>query len=260
MAFPFRMTFTGLCALVPNTNGTEGTVLLVDASNPPGTTNLHVHVPSLRYRGQKYSLAGTEVFLNLTNPQPPALELFWPIPPPPSPSHPQMPAPGEEDSLHWIAELADSIAPLKGGCFSNPRPAFITSRIKLRAGHLSTSYLIEDRTDPSNIQVLPWALEDADGHIGFYRAMAAQFSLNAMIDGGTIDISTYSIPLVEVAGEAVVEVENACGCTDRDGELEDFAWFFDLSTATTTYIPVLQGGGATDTMCPPARFSAKEDA
>lgn len=260
VAFPFRMAFTGLCALVPNTNGVEGRVLLVNAGTASGVK--HAHVPWLRYRGHKYSLAGTEVTLNLTNPNPATLRLFQPPLPPPTPPFAHRPTPqtDEERSVHWIAELSAAIAPLKPTCFDARRPTFITSRIKLTAGHLSTSRIIEDPLLQGTVVTLGWGLFDSLGNPvpNFHQVIAAQFQLNALIDGGHIVISPGppQIPLLAAAGEALVEVGNTCSCVDTFDPLEDFSWFFDLTTATIIFLPSRTGGGATDTMCPPAKFPA----
>jgi hypothetical protein len=255
MAFPFRMTFTGLCALVPHTSLTRATVLLVKA-NTAGN-GLDVHFPWLRYLGQKYSLTDTEVTVQLANPQPSPLQIFmFPAPPPAAP----LPIPGtnEESSAHWIADLQAASATLNPACLANPRPSFVTSRLRLNAGHLSSSRLIEDPRDQAKITIWRWGMRDAAGNSlpGFDRAMAAQFTLNAMIDGGTITISPgHVLSLQSAAGEALVEVGNTCYCPDTMGPLEDFGWFYDLANPTTIYLPIRLGFGATDTMCPPARFA-----
>jgi hypothetical protein len=269
MAFPFRMSFTGLCAFVPNTNGTEGTVLLVNAGVVTGFR--HIHYPWLRYRGQKYTLANSEVTIQLTNPQPSVLQVFSPsLPPAPTPPTAQVPRPQSDDehSIFWVADLDAAGAILQNSCFDSQKPPFVTSRIKLTAGNLSTSHLMEDQTSQASVKDLGWNLLDSSGNAApkfNMRALATQFSLNALIDSGQVTVSssssTVTLALQPTAGEAVVEIGNTCDCIDDQGPLIDCGWFFDLANATTIYLPTRSpGAGVTDTMCPPARFAANPHA
>jgi hypothetical protein len=267
MAFPFRMSFTGLCVLVPNTNNTEGTVLLVNASTPTGFR--HVHYPWLRYQGQKHDLAKSEVTISLANPQPAVLQIFSPALPAPAPHTAQVPTAGtdEERSVFWIADMASAGAVMNPNCLATTRPIFVTSRIKLKAGNVSTSRILEDRKFQSAITALEWALIDANGNSApnfNERAMAGQFSLNVLIDSGQIIIaaasSTTNLTLAPAAGEACVDIGNTCDCVDDQGPLQDFGWFFDLANTTTVFLPTRTGGGVTDTMCPPAKFAPSSKA
>jgi hypothetical protein len=268
MAFPFRMTFTGICAFVPNINATEGTVLLVSAGIATGKRD--AHYPWLRYRGQKYDLTKSEVTLSLTNPQPAVLQIFSPALPAPTPLKAQIPtvATDEERSIFWIADMAAAGATLNPNCFSPTRPTFVTSRIKLNSGSISTSRMLEDRKFQGAVTDLEWALIDPNSGNSAPqfndRAMAGEFSLNVLIDGGQILIqgasSTTSLTLSPAAGEACVDIGNTCDCVDDQGPLDDFGWFFDLANSTTIFLPTRTGGGVTDTMCPPARFAPNPNA
>lgn len=269
MAFLFRMTFTGLCAFVPRDPQGAGTVLLINSQAPADDINFHCdlnqHVPRMRLHSEAISLLGKVVSYSVTDSatiEPNTLQLIDAAFQPPLPTKP-VPGTEQERGVFWIANMAE----IDGGnvddsCFGmlpNPR---VAARIKLSAGYLSTSRMVEV---PSGDDI-EWNFQKSfTSNPTLVRAMAAEFSLSALVNGDEININIFDpstgISIREtlrpVGGEVVVPIENSCFCVDSGGPLEDFALFYRLSKSRgAIHLPYrTRGGDLSDTLCPPARFS-----
>lgn len=269
MAFLFRMNFTGLCAFVPRDPQGAGTVLLVNTLDPADDLNfhgeLHQHVPRVRHSGKTISLFGKEISYSVTGPatiEPNTLQLNDQTVTPPLPTKP---TPEQARDVFWIANMAE----LEGGiaddsCFGVLPNSRVSARVRLSAGFLSASRIIEV---PGG-DVIAWNFKKSssiDSVPTLVRAMAAEFSLTALVNGTeiTLDILDHSTAttttetLKPVGGEVVVLIENSCFCSDERGPLEDFAFFYRLAkTRGALHLPDrTNGGDLSDTLCPPARFA-----
>ncbi|MFY9819960.1 MAG: hypothetical protein WAM82_01160 [Thermoanaerobaculia bacterium] len=272
MAFLFKMTFTGLCAFVPSDPLGSGTVLLVNSQGSADDLNFHgpldqQHVPRMRLQSTTPSLLGKVLSYSVVAPatiEPNTLQLIDATFPPPLPEQPAA-GTAQERGVFWIANLAE----IDGGnvddsCFGmlpNPR---VAARVKLSAGFLTTSRMVEK---PAGDDIV-WNFKKSSSSATptLIRAMAAEFSLTALVNGDAININifepatgmTSSQTLQPVGGEVVVEIENSCFRPDDGGALEDFVFFYRLSRVRTTIqLPYrTEGGDLSDTLCPPARFPA----
>jgi len=271
MAFPFffRMTFTGLCAFVPRQGGPEGSVLLVNTEDLADDLNfhstLHAHEPRVWLQGQPISLRGKILSYSVANAatiEPSVLqpvEIQLPTPPPTKPT----PGTDQQRGIYWISNMGE----LEGGsvddtCFGTLPNKKVVARVKLSAGFLSTSRIVKSLSGDD----LEWNFKKSrnSNKAPIVRAMAAEFSLIALVNGTEIQLnlfdpttglsSTYA--LSPVGGEVMVQVENSCFCDDPEGPLEDFALFYRLSQARgAIHLPYRAAGGdLSDTLCPPARF------
>jgi hypothetical protein len=269
MAFLFRMTFTGLCAFVPRNPQGAGTVLLVNTQATADDINfhcdLHPHVPRMRLRSEAISLLGKVLSYSVTSPatiEPNTLQLIDDTFPAPLPTKPT-PGTEQERGVFWIANMAE----IDGGsvddsCFGPLPNSRVTARVKLSAGTLTASRMIEV---PAGADIEWNFKKSSTGDPTFVRAMAAEFSLTALVNGTEIQLHifdpstgvTIHETLRPVGGEVVIPIENSCFCVDKGGPLEDFAFFYRLSNSRgAIQLPYrAQGGDLSDTLCPPARFA-----
>lgn len=294
MAFSFRMTFTGLCAFVPRAlqagERPQGRVLLVNATTPVDDLNLHVvlnpHTPTIQFHGTKQEIRRQDVRVEFVRADgtpgstTPAelvpVDLQIPNPKPPAPR----PNTDDDRDHYWIMDMAALAAgPVANECF-DPQPLLenirVTSRVKLNAGFLSTSHMVEAENDGSD---LLWAFRKSDTATtpATTRAIAAEFAVTALADADRVLLVLTSwdtgaeqrIPLDPVAGEVIVAVENLCGgdceyLADDEGNIRviaDFGWFYRLAAVPAVlHLPYQEGGGLTDTVCPPARYPAHPNA
>lgn len=270
MAFTFRMTFTGLCAFVPRRGGSEGSVLLVNTQDLADDLNfhsiLHAHEPRVVLQGEPINFLGKVLSYSVTGSatiEPNTLQpvdILLPTPPPTKP----VPGTDQHRGIYWIANMAD----LEGGsvhedCFKIPpnTDTRVAARVKLSAGFLSTSRMVKSLFGDD----LEWNFKKSrNGPVKFVRAIAAEFSVTALVNGDEIRLNFFDPTtgqtsfrtLRPVGGEVAVQVENSCFCEDQGGALEDFALFYRLSQARgAIHLPYRpEGGDLSDTLCPPARF------
>lgn len=287
MAFSFRLTFTGLCAFVPRLLNTgernQGTILLVNATTPVEDLNLHTHLvnhdPKIEIHGKKIDVTGFdfrfEFIRNSGTPGTTAPDELLPIDALPTPK-PPFPAPDTDDDhdSYWIMDMAAIDAGnVANDCFG-AQPTQVTARFKLTAGFLSTSRMVEDQNDGSDILWNFQKSETATPKIT--RPIAAEIAVTCIADADQVVLirkrfgstAEERIALLPVAGEVVLAVENLCDSTPTVGpsegqnptllgEISDFGWFYRLvaNQPPLLYLPYpVPGSGLTDTMCPPARF------
>lgn len=286
MAFSFRFTFTGMCAFVPRQLGLaehpQGTVLLVNATNPIDDLNLHAkledHTPTIEVHGLKRNLIGYDIRVefrkangDLGSTIPSELAILDILPNP----KPDQPRPNTDDDRDpfWIMDMAAlKVSSLSAKCFDPvPPKALVAARFKLTAGFLSTSRMVEDKNDGTDI---PWNFQKsstATAPLIQKRPIAAEFAVTGIADADKMILiltpfgaAAETIELTPVAGEIVLAVENNCDCSPgpEDGArgirlISDFGWFYRLleTQPESLHLPyVADGGGLTDTQCPPARY------
>jgi len=269
------MTFTGLCAFVPKTPATgqpivEGTVLLVNATPPVEDLNFHSplspHAPILRYMSDTMKLQGKELAIDATDAKPYPLSLVTGLV-----SNPQEPnkRSDEDRDTFWITRMEDlGVTGVSDHCFDTLLGnGIVAARIKLNAGYLSTSELIRN-SDTGEITTLIFYTGFDSISPKLTRAMAAEFTLRLQVPGDHMNLlvtengQTTPILLRPVGEEVSVHIENLCGkdCSphEKGSPSFDFAWFYRIAKERS---PILlpypkDGGGLTDTYCPPAMFPA----
>jgi hypothetical protein len=176
------------------------------------------------------------------------------------------PAPNtdEERGIYWLSNMGE----LEGGsvddsCFGTLPNVRVAARVKLSAGYLTTSRMVEVPTGDD----IEWNFrKSSNGSPVLVRAMAGEFSLTAIVNSSEIHVDILDQPtgvvtretLQPIGGEVVLPIENSCQCKDEGGPLEDFAYFYRLSKARgNIHLPYrVDGGDFSDTLCPPARFPA----
>jgi hypothetical protein len=276
MAFLFKMTFTGLCAFVPSDPPGSGTVLLLNTQGSADDLNFHgsldPHVPRMRLQSGTPSLAGKVLSYSVVAPatiEPNTLQLVDATFPPPLPTQPAA-GTEQERGVFWIANMAE----IEGGnvndsCFGTLlNNTLVTARVKLSAGSLTTSRMAEE---PNGKDII-WNFKKSSSSVTptLIRAMAAEFSLAALVNGDAININildpvtgaTSSQTLQPVGGEVVVQIENSCFRSNDPNQLgrplNDFAFFYRLAGPHgALHLPYpTEGGDLSDTLCPPARFPA----
>jgi hypothetical protein len=291
MAFSFRLTFTGLCALVPRQlslgERPQGRVLLVNARSsddaPVEDLNLHTHLdshdPAIEVHGLKTAIDNYDLWVEFLradgSPGTTYPSELVPIDILPTPK-PPAPRPDKEDDRdpYWIMDMAAiNAGSVDNACFA-ASPTKVLARFKLTAGYLSTSRMVEDQNSGEDII---WTFRKSETATPYTsRPIAAEFAITCIADADKVvlvkrkfgSLNEERIDLTPVAGEIVLAVENLC-YSPQEGdpkylrEISDFGWFYRLvaQQPPVLYLPYSpREGGLTDTMCPPARFPQHPDA